>query len=175
MAGIAGCVAIGWIALVLGRPVPVLTLVNLGFHELGHLLTYPFPDLVTAAMGSVSQIVVPIGLAVYFALPRRDLLGAGLCLAWAGSAAQEASVYVADAPFQRLELIGGEHDWAFVLGRLEALDASNELAATVLALAWLLVLVGAATCAWGLVRLRAPSVRVLPPAAVSVRPISWEG
>jgi hypothetical protein len=55
-------------------------------------------------------------------------------------------VYVADAPFQRLELIGGEHDWAFVLGRLEALDTSNELAATVLVLAWLLVLAGAAMC-----------------------------
>jgi hypothetical protein len=174
-AGVAACLLIGWIALIRGRPVPVLSLVNLGFHELGHLLTYPLPELVTAAMGSVSQVIVPVGLAVYFASARRDLLGAGLCLAWAGGAAQEASVYVADAPFQRLELIGGEHDWAFVLGRLEALDAANELAATVLVLAWVLVLTGVATCVWGLVRFRPSTVQVQPLPAVSVRPISWEG
>lgn len=174
-AGIAACVAIGWLALVRGRPVPVLSLVNLGFHELGHLLTYPFPDLVTAVMGSVSQVIVPVGLAVYFASSRRDLLGTGLCLAWAGGAAQEVSVYVADAPFRRLELIGGEHDWAFVLGRLDALGAANELAAAVLVLAWVLVLAGAATCAWGLVGFRQAAVQVQPLPAVSVRPISWEG
>jgi hypothetical protein len=54
-AGIAACVAIGWLALVRGRPVPVLSLANLGFHELGHLLTYPFPDLVTAVIRTRNQ------------------------------------------------------------------------------------------------------------------------
>ena len=39
-----------------------------------------------------------------------------LCLAWAGTSAHEASIYIADAPYERLELIGGYHDWAFVLG-----------------------------------------------------------
>jgi hypothetical protein len=103
--GIAACGVIAWIALILGRPVPVLALVNLGFHELGHLVTYPFPDLVTAVM-------VP---------------------------------------------------------------ASNELVATVLVLAWLLLLAGAATCAWGAARSRPSPVRVPPHPLVSVRPISWEG
>ncbi|MGH2683624.1 MAG: hypothetical protein ACRDIX_10365 [Actinomycetota bacterium] len=84
-------------------------------------------------------------------------------------------MYVADAPFQRLELIGGEHDWAFVLGRLEALDAAGTVGAAVLVLAWVLVLAGLATCLWGLVSFRPSIAQVRPLPAVSVRSISWEG
>lgn len=153
-AGLLLCLMIGWIPLFRGRPVPVLALVNLGFHELGHLLTYPLPDLITAAMGSVAQVAIPVGLAGYFGWGRRDLVGVGVCLAWAGSAAQEVSVYVADAPYQRLSLIGGEHDWSFILGRLDALDAAAEIAAALLVTAWLLVIGGVAGCLWALPRSR---------------------
>lgn len=173
-AGIAACASLGWVALILGRPVPVLALVNLGFHEVGHLVTYPLPDLATAVMGSVVQVSVPMGIAAYFWWRREDLLGTGLCLAWAGAAAQEVGVYVADAPFQRLQLIGGEHDWAFVLGRLDALEASEELAGAILALAWILVLAAVASCVVGMVRSRRPP----PPASirpVASRSISWDG
>lgn len=174
-AGTTGCVLIGWVSLVRGRPVPILALVNLGFHELGHLLTYALPDLITAVMGSVVQIAVPAGLAVYFGWRRGDLLGMGLCLAWAGSASQEVSVYVADAPHQRLLLIGGEHDWAFILGRLNALDAADELAAVVSAAAWALVLSGLGACLLGLVRTRRPPTPAEPPPPVEARSISWDG
>jgi len=40
-------------------------------------------------------------------------------LAWAGTSAWDASVYIADAPYERLQLIGGDHDWAFLLGPTE--------------------------------------------------------
>jgi hypothetical protein len=169
---IAACAVMGFIALVLRDRVPLLGLVNLGFHELGHLVTYPFPDLFTAMMGSITQVAVPAGLAAYFGWARRDPVAAGLCLAWAGSSAQEASVYIADAPYQDLPLIGGHHDWAFVLGRLGALDAADELATVVLFLAWGLVLGGIALCARPLFeRAHAP-----PPAPgeVRVRSISFE-
>jgi hypothetical protein len=112
------CAALAWVSYGLGRRVPLLSLVDLGFHELGHLVTYPLPwDVVTAAMGSTTQVAVPLGCALYFAFWRRDYVGAGVCTAWAGTSARDASVYVADAPYQRLELIGGEHDWAFILER----------------------------------------------------------
>jgi hypothetical protein len=116
-AALAWCALLGWIAFVRGRSVPLLSLVDLGFHELGHLVTYPLPwDGVTAAMGTVAQIGVPLGLAAYFGLRRqRDLVGAAVCLAWAGTAAHDGATYIADAPFERLPLIGGEHDWAFLL------------------------------------------------------------
>ncbi len=153
-AGIAGCLLLGWFPFVRGERVPLLGLVDLGFHELGHLLTYPLPDVVTATMGSVAQVAVPLGLAAYFALVRRDLVGAGLCLAWAGASARDVAVYVADAPFQRLALIGGEHDWAFVLGpgHLDALDAAGTIAAVIRVIGALLVVAGVAACIRGLLR-----------------------
>jgi hypothetical protein len=104
----------------------------------------------------------------------RDLLGTGLCLAWASGSAQEVSVYVADAPYERLELIGGHHDWAFILGRLGALDAAHTLATAVVVLAWALVLAGIAVCVLGAVRHRpalSPPQAVAP---VSARNISWD-
>jgi hypothetical protein len=98
LGGVAVCLLFGWIAFGRGTRVPLLSLVDLGFHELGHLLTYPFPDVITAMMGSVTQVAVPVGLAAYFLVLRRDQLAAGLCLVWAATSAQDASVYIADAP-----------------------------------------------------------------------------
>lgn len=152
MAGLAGCIVLGWFAFVRAEPVPVLHLVDLGVHELGHLLTYAFPDLVTAVAGSAFQILVPVGLAVVFWLGVRDRMAAGLCLAWAGASAQQVAVYVADAPYQRLPLIGGEHDWAFILGRLGLLDRAEGVATAVRGLGVVLVLAGMTACLWGLAR-----------------------
>jgi hypothetical protein len=101
--------------------VPLLGYVDLGFHELGHLVGYIFPisERLTAALGSITQIAVPVGLAVYFLWWRKDRVAGALMLAWAGTSAWDASVYIADAPYERLQLIGGDHDWAFLLGPTE--------------------------------------------------------
>jgi hypothetical protein len=152
VAGLAGCVVLGWFAFVRAEPVPVLRLVDLGIHELGHLLTYVFADLVTAVAGSAFQILVPIALAVIFWFGVGDRMAAGLCLAWAGSSAQQVAVYVADAPYQRLPLIGGEHDWAFILGRLGILDRAEGVATAVRGLGLVLVLGAMTACLWGLAR-----------------------
>ena len=48
------CLVLAWFPFVRDTRVPLLGLVDLGFHELGHLLTYPLPDLWTAAMGSIA-------------------------------------------------------------------------------------------------------------------------
>jgi hypothetical protein len=116
LVGLAACGVLGWFAFVRGVNVPLLWMVDLGFHELGHLVTRWAPEVVMAMMGSINQVAVPLGIAVYFLWIRRDLLGGALCLAWASTSAQNASVYIGDAPYQRLQLIGGFHDWAFVLG-----------------------------------------------------------
>jgi len=163
-AAIGACLVLGWFAFVRETRVPLLGLVDLGFHELGHLVTYPLPDVVTAAMGSVTQVLVPVGLALYFLLLRGDRVGAGVCFAWAATSAQDASVYIADAPSQRLSLIGGQHDWAFVLGpqHLNALRSAHAIAAVVKGIGFMLLVAGLACCAAGL--LRRPRVR--PPAPI---------
>jgi hypothetical protein len=128
-ATLAWCAALG-VTFVRDERVPVLGLVDLGFHELGHLVMYlvPISELLTAAMGSVLQCAVPLGLAGYFLAMRHDRLAAAVCLAWAATSLRDASVYVADAPHERLELIGGEHDWAFVLGS-DGLDRLHQAGA----------------------------------------------
>ncbi len=133
---------------------PLLGLVDLGFHEFGHMVTYWLPDVITASMGSITQVMVPIGLALYFLWFRKDLLGGGVCLAWAATSAQDASVYIADAPYQTLHLIGSTHDWAFVLGpeHLNMLNSAHTIAAVMKGSGFLLLLAGIATCVWGLLR-----------------------
>jgi hypothetical protein len=99
-AGAAACLALGWFAFVRSTRVPFLSLVDLGFHELGHMLTMWAPKVVYFARGSINQIALPLGLAAYFFLIRRDVVGGGLCLAWAGTSAQNVSLYIADAPIR---------------------------------------------------------------------------
>lgn len=152
VAAMGWCALLGWIAFVRSGSVPLLSLVDLGFHELGHLVTYPLPwDGFTAAMGTIAQIGVPAGLAVYFGWWRRDLVGAAVCLAWAGTAARDASVYIADAPFEQLELIGGDHDWAFLLFGSDHLAWAAPLAAAVRMGGLLALLGGLFVAAWALV------------------------
>ena len=124
----AWCLAMTW-CFVAGRPVPLLGLVDLGFHELGHFLTYVLPwELVTAAMGSVAQIAVPLGCAAYFLVARSERLAAAVCLAWTATSAWGVHRYVADAPYERLPLIGGDHDWAFILHEADRMSWSSPLA-----------------------------------------------
>lgn len=162
-AGAVLCLVLGWFAFVRGVRVPLLGLVDLGFHELGHLVTAAFPHVLTALAGSLAQVGVPLGLAVYFATRAMDGLGAGLCLAWAGTSARDVAVYIADAPFQGLQLIGGEHDWAFLLGRWDLLHRADGIATVVSGLGLLLVLAGLAVCVAGLARAWRPPAPVRAP------------
>jgi hypothetical protein len=150
VAGAVTCLVVGWFAFVRNTRVPFLSLVDLGFHELGHMLTMWAPRLLYFAMGSINQIAVPLGLAAYFFVIRRDTVGAGLCLAWAGTSAQNVSLYIADAPYQMLPLIGGRHDWAFILGpeHLNRLGSAHTIAGAVKVFGLLCLLAGLAVCCW---------------------------
>ena len=128
--------------------IPVLTYVNFGIHEAGHMLTYSWSEVVTAMMGSIAQVAVPVLLAAYFFFRRGDWVGAGVCLAWAATSAVEVQLYVADAPTEELDLIGGRHDWAFILGPegYDAMDRSASLARTIRDGASVAALVGFIVC-----------------------------
>jgi hypothetical protein len=116
-----------------GRRVPILSAADLGFHELGHLVCYaldtvlPWPEALTAAAGSTFQIGVPVGLGAYFWFRRREAAGVSVCLAWAATSAADVARYIADAPYERLPLLGGKHDWATILGP-EHLDRLGDAA-----------------------------------------------
>lgn len=170
-AGVFACLALGFYPFVRGTTVPLLGWVDLGFHELGHLLMYlvPVGDVLTALMGSVMQVAVPAGLAVYFGFARRDLLGVALCSGWTGTSLHNVGVYVADAPVQALPLIGGTHDWAFLLGPrgFDVLAASGTIARAISAIGAVAVLAGLAISLggpWLEERLHRPGAEQAPPA-----------
>jgi hypothetical protein len=118
LAAFAALVVVGIFSVGQSSRVPLLWRFDLGMHELGHLIGYilPIPEVAVAAAGSFAQVVVPLGLAVYFAVGFRNHVAGAVCLAWAAASLQDVSIYVGDAPFERLPLIGGRHDWAFILG-----------------------------------------------------------
>lgn len=151
LAGLPVLALMGMEAFLRGVRVPLLGWIDLAIHEAGHVLSFPLPDLAMAAMGSGLQVTVPLLLAGVFWLREQDVLGTALCLGWAGTSFQDASVYIADAPFQRLPLLGGEHDWAWILGPrgLDQLAWADELGTTAWTVGLLLWLAGTALCLAG--------------------------
>ena len=90
-----------------------LDLVNLAFHEAGHIFFTPFGSTLHYLGGTLGQLAVPTLLAGYFLLvgPTRPL-GAAFCAWWVGENLMNISVYMADARDLALPLVGGgDHDW----------------------------------------------------------------
>jgi hypothetical protein len=155
----AACIAALVWSFAWERQVPLLAAVDLGFHELGHLLGGFMPPVGQVLAGSTLQVAVPIGLAVYFWFVRHEPGATGLMLAWAGTAARDVSVYVADAPYQALPLIGGRHDWAYIFGPevLGNLSVSRPVSQVVWSVGLALVLGGLGVAVLALVRPSAPA------------------
>lgn len=152
--GVLACLALGWAGVVQGWRIPVVADASYGFHEFGHLMTWFLSDPYRAMMGSLFQVLVPFGLAGYFLLFQRDLLGTALMLAWTGVSAHETGAYVGDATLQtiRISQFHTNHDWAFALGELGRLSAADELAWIVQAASLVCLLVAMGVASWGAVR-----------------------
>lgn len=134
-------VLIGVLSATTGARVPLLWLFDFGIHEFGHLITAWAPWTVTAFAGSFVQVAVPLGLAAYFAFGRHEMWAAAPLLAWAGASLRNVAAYIADAPYQRLELWGGDgvlHDWAQLLQGKPMMHAGT-LAWLANAIGWLAI------------------------------------
>lgn len=57
---------------------------NLAIHEFGHMIFRPFGQFMSYLGGSLAQIMLPLGLMLYFSLGRRENFGASLLLWWTG-------------------------------------------------------------------------------------------
>jgi hypothetical protein len=101
-----------------------LHLVNLPFHEAGHVFFAPFGDFMHTLGGSLGQIIIPLICAVAFAR-RDDWFAMSVCTWWAGENLVDLGPYIADARALQLPLIGGQtgaevtgHDWEAILDHL---------------------------------------------------------
>jgi len=91
--------------------------IDLAIHETGHLVFGPFGEVIGFAGGTLFQLIVPATFVLYFA-KRGDRHAATVALWWIAQNLWNISVYVRDARAQELPLVGGgEHDWAYLLGR----------------------------------------------------------
>ena len=110
-----------------------LHLVNLPFHEAGHVFFAPFGEFIHILGGSLGQIIIPIICAVAFAR-REDWFSVSVCAWWAGENLVDLGPYIADARALQLPLIGGQtgaevtgHDWEAILERLGWLHLDHAL------------------------------------------------
>jgi hypothetical protein len=110
-----------------------LHLVNLPFHEAGHVLFSPFGPFMTALGGSLLQLIVPLACAASF-LRREDRFAAAVCVWWAGQSLVDLAPYVADARALQLILLGGftgaeveGHDWEAILQATGLLHRDRQL------------------------------------------------
>lgn len=109
----------------------LLDFVNLPVHETGHLVFAPFGEFISALGGTLLQLIMPLCFVVSFHR-RKDHFAAAIVLAWVAQNLWNISVYIADARAQVLPLVGGgEHDWAYILGRLGMLEHDQSLARAV--------------------------------------------
>jgi hypothetical protein len=92
--------------------------VDLPIHETGHLVFSPFGEFMQFLGGTLFQLIMPSVFAGYF-WRGRDRHAASVALWWVAQNFWNISIYARDARAQELPLVGGgEHDWAYLLGRL---------------------------------------------------------
>ena len=133
--GVFGTGLLAWLTYSRDGWIPLVSHLDLGIHELGHLLTFWAPELMLMAAGSFLQVAVPLGFAAYFFWARRDRLAVVLMLAWAAESVNNVSVYVSDATRKVLPLLGDDgsgsgNDWYNILSRLGLLDHTDGIAYT---------------------------------------------
>jgi hypothetical protein len=101
--------------------------IDLPIHETGHLVFSPFGEFIQFLGGTLFQLIMPAAFLVYF-FRRKDRHAASVTLWWIAQNCWSISVYIRDARSQELPLVGGgEHDWAYLLGRLGRLPQDQAI------------------------------------------------
>lgn len=134
-----------------------LHLVNLVFHEAGHVLFGFFPRFLMVLGGSATQVLVPVVCLVAF-WRRDDRFGAAVAAWWAGQNLVDLAPYINDARALELVLLGGRtgaevegHDWEYLLQTLNLMIWDQRLA-RLAHLVGLLIMAGALV--WAALELR---------------------
>ena len=112
-------------------------LVNLPFHEAGHIFFRPLGRFMTSLGGSLGQLLMPLVCLVVFLVKTRDAFAAAFALWWFGENFLDLAPYINDARSLCLPLLGGNtgrtspygfHDWEFILKKLGWIQHDHTLA-----------------------------------------------
>jgi len=100
-------------------PLGLVHMVDLVFHEAGHVIFRIFGVFVGTLGGSLNQVLVPAVCTGYF-LWHRQPAAAAVTLFWTGESVVDVAIYVADGRDMKLPLLaeGLTHDWNWILSEL---------------------------------------------------------
>jgi len=125
--------------------------VNLVFHEAGHMFFSWFGHTIMVLGGTLGELLVPLGVAVYFAL-RRETAGVAFASFWFFENFLYIGVYMADARAQEIPLVGVgdtlDHDWNFLFSQWGVLMHDLQIGAATRGLGWCGMLGVMAWLAW---------------------------
>lgn len=135
-------------------------LVNLAFHEAGHILFTPLGRFMQVLGGSLTQLLVPFVCLATFLVRQRNPFGASVSLWWLGESLLDLAPYINDARALELLLIGGVtgkevedyHDWEYILRTLGWLQQDQTLALVTHRLGVLLMILALWWGGWLLLR-----------------------
>ncbi len=126
--------------------------INLGIHELGHVLATPLGQFLALAAGSALQCLVPV-ISLFVFRRQGDFFAMAFSFGWLSTNLFSVATYAADARAQELDLVsigGGPvfHDWHEILNALGLLEQDAAIAFLLRAVATLSMLVFLAAGAW---------------------------
>jgi hypothetical protein len=121
--------------------------VNLVFHEAGHVLFAIFGNrTLTILGGSLNQLLIPLIVLITF-FYKRDTAGTGFALFWFFGNFLDVGIYMADARFLKLPLIGGlgmeAHDWRNLFNQFDLWSVDQLLSQIVFYSGWLGIIITA--------------------------------
>jgi hypothetical protein len=149
LAALTGLVLANGLAMPSGAILNFLHLINLVFHEAGHVIFGFFGRFIAVLGGSLNQVLIPAICTAVF-VRRNELGAAAATLFWTGESLVDVAVYVADGRAMALPLLadGGTHDWNFILGNLGLLRAAESLGRLTFGLGALTMLAALALLGW---------------------------
>lgn len=127
-------------------------LINLPFHEFGHILFMPLGEFMMILGGSLFQVLLPLALMCVFVFKQRDTFAGSIMLWWCGQSFIDVSPYIADAEYRALPLVGGggeeSHDWGNLLTMMDALDSAQAVAFCSFGIGTMLIIVALVWSGW---------------------------
>jgi hypothetical protein len=102
-----------------GGVLAFVRLIDLVFHEAGHVIFGLFGRFPGILGGSLNQVLIPAVCTGYF-LWHRQPAAAAVTLFWVGESVTDVAIYVADGRDMALPLLadGLIHDWNWILSEL---------------------------------------------------------
>lgn len=137
----------------------LMHLINLPFHEAGHVIFSPFGRFLQVLGGTLGQWIIPLTVTVAFIL-KTDRFAASVGLWWLGQSFMDIAPYMDDARTGQLMLLGGVtgsevedyHDWEIILTRLGWMSYDHVIARITFGCGVVLMLAALLWGAWTLYR-----------------------